>query len=201
MRVLVGAIILFLLSTGANAQPSKANSDSFDQFFEPALKDLGVYATAPVRESYRRAAAAEFAKGATQAGFQDFEVKSFSNGMVTGEIKISSGGKAGTITTGNAAVRVGEDPTKANYLLSFRSAKSVGTYLERYSTIKLIVRPAPPRDYNVLVNDERCPATEEGIYKVMPGISKVNVSRAQKPRCDWQGTIEAGAIQMVECKL
>jgi hypothetical protein len=107
----------------------------------------------------------------------------------------------GAVTTGDARIRIGEEPSKSDYLLSFRSAQTVGAYLERFSTIKLVVKPAPPRDYTVIINDETCPATEEGVYKVLPGSAKVNVSRTKKPRCNWQGSIGAGATQLIECSL
>ena len=204
MRILLGVILLIfgsLYSAVVNAQPVSSAASDFNQFFEPALRQLGVYATAPVKENVRRAAAADFTKGAMQAGFVESEIKSFSTGMITGEIRVSPGGKNGTVTTGDARLRIGDEPAKGDYLLSFRSVQTVGAYLERFSTIKIVVKPAPPRDYSVVINDEPCPTTEEGIYKVLPGSSKVNVSRAKKPKCDWQGLIGAGAVQLVECKL
>jgi len=88
-----------------------------------------------------------------------------------------------------------------NYLLSFRSVQSATAFFEKYSTIKLIVNPAPPRDYKVIVNGEECPATEAGTYKVMPGESVVNATRPSKPQCEWHGPIAPGAVQEVNCSL
>ena len=73
--------------------------------------------------------------------------------------------------------------------------------MEKFSTIKLEVQPAPPRDYKVVVNGEECPATEEGVYKVLPGDSSINVSRPNLPVCQWRGPLTAGQTRVVNCRL
>lgn len=174
---------------------------SGDTFFEPALKQLGVYLTAPVADRYRRSAAAKFSEGAAKVGFTGLEAKAFSDGMVNGDIRFEPGGKSGIVRTEDAGVRIGEEPLKSGYLLSFGSVQSATTFLEKYSTIKLIVKPAPPRDYKVIVNGEECPATESGIYKVLPGDSVVQVTRPSKPECAWHGPIAPAAVKEVDCSL
>ena len=88
-----------------------------------------------------------------------------------------------------------------DYLLSFASIQHATGLLERFSTIKLTVKPAPPRDYKVIVNGEECPATEAGIYKVMAGVSVINATRPDKPKCEWHGSIAPGGVQEVNCQL
>jgi len=194
MKIRAAIMVALASSQAANAQTNNAKPG--DRFFEPALNQLGVYLTAPVADSYRRTAAAKFSEGAAQAGFTSFETKSFSDGMVMDDIRFEPGGKSVWIVSRAAGTRIAAEPgpSKAGYLLSFASAQSATTFLERYSTIKLIVKPAPPRDYKVIVNGENCPATESGIYKVMPGESVVKAARPSKPQCDWHGPIAPGAI-------
>jgi hypothetical protein len=195
--------IMAALATSQVANAQTNNAKLGDRFFEPALNQLGVYLTAPVAESYRRTAANKFAEGAANAGFSNFEAKSFSDGMVRDEIRFEPGGPSGWIVSKGAGARIAAEPgsSKAGYLLSIATVQSATAFLEKYSTIKLIVKPAPPRDYKVTVNGEECPATEAGIYKVMPGESVVKATRPSKPQCDWHGPIAPGAVQEVNCPL
>jgi hypothetical protein len=201
MKLTAAMLVLLTSSQVANAQTT--NAKSADPFFDPALRQLGVYLTAPVANEYRRSAANKFSKGAAQAGFSGDETQAFSKGMITGDIRFEQGGKWGRIVSGDPNVRIDAEPgrTKAGYLTSFSTVQSATEFLEKFSTIKLIVKPAPPRDYKVIVNGEECPATEAGIYKVMPGESVINASRPDKPKCEWHGSIAAGAIQQVDCSL
>jgi hypothetical protein len=77
----------------------------------------------------------------------------------------------------------------------------VGSLLEMFPNIRLVVQPVPPRDYIVEINDERYPATESGLYGVAPGTVKVRVLRGTKPPCSWAGTVARGADQVVSCNL
>ncbi|WP_166299588.1 hypothetical protein [Bradyrhizobium sp. 2S1] len=185
------------------APPKIENGKRVDFFFDPALDQLGVYLTAPVADDFRRISAAKFLEGAAQAGFNVHETTALSRGMVAGDLRYESGGKSGWIASANADVRIAAEPgsSKAGYLQSFRTVERTTVILEKYSTIRLLVNPAPPRDYNVTVNGEVCPATEAGIYKVMPGESVVNATRPKKPKCEWRGSIAPGAVQEVKCAL
>ncbi len=117
MKMRTAIIVALATSQVAHAQTNNAKPG--DRFFEPALKQLGVYLTAPVADSYRRTAAAKFSEGAAQAGFSSFEAKSFSDGMVRGDIRFEPGGSSGWIASKDASVGIGEQPSKAGYLLSY----------------------------------------------------------------------------------
>jgi hypothetical protein len=80
-----------------------------------------------------------------------------------------------------------------------RMAPTFNTWLVRFPTIRLIVQPAPPRDYRVAINGEDCPATERGLYKVPAGPVMVRVVRTGKPPCVWNGNLEEGRTQEVPC--
>jgi hypothetical protein len=71
--------------------------------------------------------------------------------------------------------------------------------IERYSTIRLSVQPAPPRDYTVAINGEDCQAIESGVYKVPNGPVEVRVVRPGKTPCRWSGRVTDGRTQEVVC--
>jgi hypothetical protein len=82
-----------------------------------------------------------------------------------------------------------------------RPPPRISTWLERFPTIRLIVQPAPPRDYSVAINGEFCPPTERGLYKVPAGPVEVRVTRGAKPPCVWSGNLADGLTQEVPCAL
>jgi hypothetical protein len=185
-------------------QPARAQtrSDSAEgtPFFGTVINHSDFYITKLVAESYRRSAAADFARGAGQAGFNDNEIRSFSQGMITGNIRVVPGGPAGWIVATGSVVSYADTP-KSSFLNLFRSTERATTFFERFAAIKLVVQPAPPRDYKVVVNGEECAATDAGVYKVMPGESAINVTRPSKPQCEWHGPIATGATKEVDCSL
>jgi hypothetical protein len=199
MKVRTLIMIAVVVSPIASAQ-TRDNKLTYDQFFGPALAKQAPYLTGPVADSYRQVAAAKFLDGAEHAGFSSREAKGFSDGMVKGDIIFVPGGVWGNIVSKQAGVEISLEPGKKKaYLLSFTDVQTA--ILEKYSTIRLLVKPAPPRDYKVIVNGEECPATEAGIYKVMPGESAVKVSRPSIKECEWHGPIGPGAVQEVDCSL
>lgn len=200
MKTSVAVALALVASQAADAQAQDKKPP--DQFFGPALNQLGAYLTGPVADSYRRASAAKFLEGAEQAGFSYPEAKSFSDGMIKGNIRFQSGGQWGYIVSSDPHAEIVAEPgTKTGYLSSFASVQTATTFLEKFSTIKLLVKPAPPRDYKVVVNGEQCTATEAGIYKVMPGLSAVKVTRPSKPECEWHGPLAPAEVKELDCSL
>jgi hypothetical protein len=189
------SVVGLVVCTSAIAQESRSPTADL----EAAARQLGVYVTEPVKQDYNRRLAVEFANVASQAGFDQSEIEAISNGLTQGNVKVASGGKSGRIIVGSAVFEKG--PKKTSLVLSLLSTNKALASLERYSSIKLTVRPAPPRDYKVIVNGTQCPATDQGLYKVMPGESAINVSRPRKAQCEWHGLIAAGAVREVDCNL
>jgi hypothetical protein len=204
MKRTATTLMVLIVSQAASAQST--SGDRSDSFLEPTLSQLGAYLTVPVGDRYRRTLAEAFLKGAPRAGFNPSETKIFADSIIRGDLRVIPGGEWGFI------VPDGRDPNgpivpadpgspKVSYLRSLVSVKMTIEFLEKYSTIKLIVKPAPPRDYHVVVNGEPCPATDAGVYKVLPGESIVNATRPDKPKCEWRGSIAPGAVQEVDCSL
>lgn len=200
MKSLLAGLGLIAFTAVANAQVPDTN------VLERELQKSGVYMTATANRQFRQLVAADFALGAEKAGFTPDQSSKFTNSIAIGNIRVVSGGVAGFYVaddgraTGPASIP-GEATPLVSYLLSFASAEKVGVYLQKFSTIKIEVQPAPPRDYKIVINGEACQATEKSEYKVMPGESSVNVSRPAMPACAWKGPIAAGQTQVVPCKL
>jgi len=74
------------------------------------------------------------------------------------------------------------------------------SFLQKFPTVRLTVRPVPPIDYTVTINGQDCPP-DVGLYKVHVGIVEVRVVRTGKPPCAWKGTLSEGQTQAVACHL
>jgi hypothetical protein len=200
MKILLAGLGLITFTTAASAQAQDTN------VLERELQKSGVYMTAAATNQFRQLVAADFVQGAEKAGFTRDQSFKFANSIVIGNIRAVPGGSAGFYVAddgrSNGPASIPANATSlVNYLLSFASAEKVGVYLQKFSTIKIEVQPAPPRDYKIVINGEACPATEKSEYKVMPGESSVNVSRPAIPTCEWKGPIAAGQTQVIPCKL
>jgi hypothetical protein len=138
---------------------------------------------------------------ASRAGFTSNEVRALAEGAKKSSIKVvpvSSGYVVHVYEKAQIEARPGYKVAFVDDLLSL---SRVGSILERFPNIHLVVQPVPPRDYIVEINDERYPATESGLYGVAPGVVKVRVVRGTKPPCSWAGTVARGADQVVSCNL
>jgi hypothetical protein len=206
MRYLaIGGFGFVIFCSGAVAQVRWEERD----LVATGLQEAGVYMTPTAERNLRRQIADDFGKGAQQVGFTPEQTFSFGNAIAFGA-KIRSvpqaDGRPGFYDVEpNLApfpyARIPANTPLVSYLLSFTSKERLSMYLQKFSTIKISVEPAPPRDYRVVINGDDCPATEKSEYKVMPGQSTVKVTRSPKPTCEWTGPIAAGATQLVPCRL
>jgi hypothetical protein len=78
-------------------------------------------------------------------------------------------------------------------------SQTAWTWMARFPTIHLIVQPTPPRDYEVTINRENCPATERSLYKVPAGPIELRVERSGKAPCLWSGTLVDSRTEEVSC--
>jgi hypothetical protein len=201
MRYLAISLGLLILCSKADAQEVMWGRD----LVEIQLQEAGVYLTPPAERSFRGRIANDFSAGAVQAGFPRDQASAFANAVAFGKVYSVGGGRAGYYVANSpsldAAAKIpGDAAPLVRYLFSFTNREKLSVYLQKFSTIKINVDPVPPRDYSVVINDDMCPATEKGEYKVLPGKSTVKVTRLPKPSCDWSGTIQEGGTQLVACK-
>jgi hypothetical protein len=88
-----------------------------------------------------------------------------------------------------------EEPSRATV------RASVIGFLDALANIRVRVRPAPPRDYAVMINGRAYPASDRSIYAIPPGTVQVSVSRKGKPPCHWIGTVNTEVDKILDCRL
>src|SRR5262249_39637562 len=82
-----------------------------------------------------------------------------------------------SVKTTGGAFRVTNE--QAGVLAKLLSIESISSWLERFPTVRVVVQPAPPVDYIVAINGEKCPP-EKGLYRVPAGLVDVQVTRVGK---------------------
>jgi len=103
-----------------------------------------------------------------------------------------------SVQTTGGAVQV--TPEQASVLGKLLSMESISSWLERFPSVRVVVQPAPPIDYSIAINGEKCPP-EKGLYRVPAGLVKVQVTRSGKAPCIWHGSLLQGQVQDVSCSL
>ena len=191
MRLLCAGTFWLCLCAAASAQSAKD--------FTPA----GAFITVPVAKELGQARAAEFIKAASSAGFTSREARVIARGLRDAKIKVADPSRSSwrqTFTTPHGSVTVS---TIEQAGLGRRAMGYVpyAGFFEKYATVRLAIRPAAPRDYKVVINGEKCPATARATYLLRPGKAKVTVTRAGKPPCAWAGAVSRSKERTVACRL
>lgn len=170
-----------------------------------AAQSQETYLTKAVRSALAAEMAEKIAAVASKVGFDATETTALAAGARDGSLKLSTRPEfnqvAGGVVAETSVGRVQFSSTfQLDAILRALSASSYDSFLHEFPTIRLEVKPTPPRDYKVVINGEDCPATESGLYRVPPGDTTVNVTRADKPACTWSGQIQSGKEQLVSCQ-
>jgi hypothetical protein len=206
MRSIALLFTIFAASSSLDYALSQTNEGSdIDKLIAEWSTQKGVVVTKSARaelgvelENYVNA-------NASTAGFAPREVRALAEGAKQSSIKvvanpayIGEGQEFIVGLGGNLSIAV-----RTPYVRRFIDGLlgRIGSFLERFPNIHLVVVPAPPRDYIVEINDEPYPATESGLYGVAPGAVKVRVVRGTMPPCSWAGTVARGPDQEVSCNL
>jgi hypothetical protein len=73
--------------------------------------------------------------------------------------------------------------------------------LQPFPSILLNVKPIPPTDYDVLINNDKCDFSpnEKNTYRVPVGHVTVVVKRPGVKECTWEGLLASGGQTTVEC--
>jgi hypothetical protein len=73
-------------------------------------------------------------------------------------------------------------------------------YLQTFPTIILNIKPVPPTDYVVKINSDDCDfSLRKNMYRVPPGNAVVIVTRPGAKACRWEGSLQSGSHQTVDC--
>jgi hypothetical protein len=191
MRLVWAGAFLLCLCAAASAQSAKD--------FTPA----GAFITAPVAKDLGQARAAEFIKAASSAGFTSKETRLVARGLRDATIAVvdlSASAWRQTFKTPHGSVTV-STIEQAGLIRRAMGYLPYSDFFDHYATIRVIVSPAPPRDYKVTINGEHCPTTDKATYLVRPGKASVTVTLTGKPLCAWAGTVSVTTEQAVECSL
>jgi hypothetical protein len=165
--------------------------------------ETGVVLTTPVQRRLAALIATQFAKEAPSKGFESKDIDIIATAMDRGSLKRAKGGGSHGFVAEDSAgqtTRISR-PDQVDYVSHLFSANFASLFLAQFATVHLDVTPAPPRDYNIIINSEDCRPTEKGLYVVLPGATAVRVTRAGKPPCAWEGNITEGKEQLVSCNL
>jgi hypothetical protein len=182
--------------------PATAQTDN-STLFANWQKEKGVYLTEPVKRQFPQYQASLFSDKAAGLGSENKDA--LTAALRESRVKLFPGGAHGSIAftdhIGNVTHTQPVQGQETNYIASLFSWSTFSAFLEKFATVHLTVQPAPPRDYKVEINGDDCDATDQGLYVVMPGRTTVDVTRPQKPACNWSGEIGAGKTQLVNCQL
>jgi hypothetical protein len=163
------------------------------------------YLTKPVRVVFSNVMAERIATIAPQVGFNTIETRALAEGIRNGSLTFIR--PQGDFVAGNIVAQTATDRVEFRTPIqvdTIQQALNVSTYrplLQKYATVRLEVKPVPPRDYKVEINGEDCPATVQGLYVVPPGTTAVKASRIGKTDCVWSGVIPGGDEHVVQCQL
>ena len=160
----------------------------------------GVYVTKPAQEQRVRLLASDIARAAPKLEFDAASTTMLTKGVRDSSLTLEWDQGGQLVKTSDGTVRA-KRPDQSSFLTTIIYLQTANVYPERFSTVRVEVVPAPPRDYKVVINGEDCTATERGIYRVVPGRVAVEVTRTPKPACAWKGDIAAGKEQRVNCSL
>jgi hypothetical protein len=72
--------------------------------------------------------------------------------------------------------------------------------LQTFPAVVLKIRPVPPTDYLVKINSDDCEfSVQKNAYRVPAGNTVVVVTRPGAKICRWEGNLQSGGRQTVEC--
>ncbi len=195
---LVAAALIICFSGAASAQSL--------QYLSPS----GAYLTAPVRKALGQAMATEFSRGASSVGFSARETRAIAARLREGKLTLVRVPETDTPTVGAPTPSKFETPLGTVALTNTQQMALIERTLEavqyswffgKYATIHITVTPAPPLDYKIVINGERCQPTQASTYEVPLGKVVVSMTRSGKPPCAWAGAVSSGQLQDVACTL
>ena len=168
----------------------------------------GVYITKPLRDRLAGLMVERFSSLAPQAGFTPTERQPVRDTIRKGELNyvprrpdvLGWFTLPPSVKTESGLVAL-NSLEKQKLMGGLFNLGNYQAFFSKYATVTLRVHPIPPRDYQVVINGEACPATARSIYKVPAGHTTVSVSRDGKPPCRWAGEVPRGVEKTVECRL
>lgn len=171
----------------------------------------GIVVTESAKKQVAEGLARQFSDNGEAAGFTKTEVEVLSKKITSHEPLMVIGSlMRDNIKTTEFGKILGDFDAKSG-TIDFRSprqetlvwqtfdARRILEVLNKLPTLNIIVKPVPPRDYKISINDQEVQVTEKSEYGVPSGKIKVSVSRAGKAPCNWAGTLHGTQTQTITC--
>jgi hypothetical protein len=200
--VRVGLFLIIAIICGLATSPAafaQVNAaDSIDNW----SRQTGIYVTRAVKAQFPNYQATRFVRSDDYAAVDN--APALASAMRDSKLKLTPGGMRGRVVIENengSITDVGLGSQQNRYVASLFGFNTVSGFIKKFATVRLNVKPVPPRDYKVHINDEDCAVSEKDMYIVPSGTTSVSVSRVKKPPCNWSGDIPAGEEHLVSCKL
>lgn len=149
------------------------------------------------------AVALQFGSEVIAAGVEPVDAAQFARSISEGAyIATTPDGLIGKWETGEAEL-VLTSPAQTDAVSKALSVEVVTMQLRKLPRITVTVSPVPPRDYVILINNQRNRARDrdEEVFAVEPGPVIVQVSRKDKPDCTWRGNMALGDEHELHCDL
>lgn len=149
------------------------------------------------------AVAFQFGSEIIAAGVEPVDAAQFARSISEGAfIATTPTGLIGKWETGEAELFL-SSPAQTDAVSKALSGEVVAMQLRRLPRITVTVSPVPPRDYVILINNQRNRARDRDaeVFAVEPGPVVVQVSRKDKPDCTWQGNMALGDEHLLNCDL
>jgi hypothetical protein len=177
-------IALIFAVKAASAQPIEQR---LHQVTEAWTKETGIYVPRAVRKEYIEGISNQIARDVSEREASATVVKKWDPSVRAEAWRTKKDQVADTATL------------TANALDRLATLRAVGFWLERYPTIRVIVRPTPPKDFLLTINGELCPATEKAMYRVPIGAVTIRVWRQGSAPCEKTYAASEGQVYDVHC--
>jgi hypothetical protein len=213
LRTGVLALLTIVIAEITVAQAQTVSSTSVNAAINRWSKEKGVVVTMEVRKQVAGDLAFEFTTNAREkAGLETVEAWHLGGAIADGgAIEYRNSGNSPRLRGKDAAGKVvfsSSAPARSggnsawDWVLHIVDYTKIGSLLQKYPQVHLVVQPVPPRDYSVKINGSTYDATEPSLYGVAAGVTiMVRVERSGKPPCEWSGIVSDGQVQMVDCTL
>lgn len=148
------------------------------------------------------AVALQFGSDIMGAGVEAVDAAKFARSISEGAyIASTPDGLIGKWETGEAEIFLPRVQT--DLVAKFLNPEVVAMQLRKLPRITVTVSPVPPRDYVILVNNQpnRARDRDAEIFAVEPGTVTVQVTRKDKPDCEWRGDMALGDEHELHCDL
>ncbi|MDE5457639.1 hypothetical protein GWE18_33470 [Bradyrhizobium sp. CSA112] len=198
------AINIALIFCGIKAASAQSIEQRLHQVTEEWTEQTGIYVPGAVRQEYIRGISAQIASIIPPPAILPLPQQQQQNPVWTtpGTYGPQGGTQQADILAGHPTQPLGPNNAatfREHAISQLATVQTVGLWLQRFPTIRVIVQPTPPREFLLTINGEPCPATEKAIYRVPAGAVTVRVWRQGSSTYEKTYNAVAGQVYDVQC--